>query len=85
MANFETFKLSELRLDEDNYRTGHVDGQRGAIHAIIADQKQKLVNLAKDILAQGGISPGEPIWVVRGAAFGSYIVVEGNRRVTALK
>ena len=35
MASFETFKLSELRLDEDNYHTGHVDGQRGAIHAII--------------------------------------------------
>lgn len=85
MATFETFKLSELRLDEDNYRTGHVDGQRGAIQAIINNQKQKLVNLAKDILAQGGISPGEPIWVVRGEAFGSYIVVEGNRRVTALK
>lgn len=85
MASFETFKLSELRLDEDNYRTGHVDGQRGAIHAIINNQKQKLVNLAKDILTQGGVSPGEPIWVVRGEAFGSYIVVEGNRRVTALK
>ncbi len=85
MASFETFKLSELRLDEDNYRTGHVDGQRGAIQAIISNQKQKLVNLAKDILSQGGISPGEPIWVVRGTGFGSYIVVEGNRRVTALK
>ena len=85
MASFETFKLSELRLDEDNYRTGHVDGQRGAIHAIINNQKQKLVNLAKDILAQGGVSPGEPIWVVRGTGFGSYIVVEGNRRVTVLK
>lgn len=85
MPSYETFKLSELRLDEDNYRTGHVDGQRGAIHAIISDQKQKLVNLAKDILTQGGISPGEPIWVVRGTAFGSYVVVEGNRRVTALK
>lgn len=85
MASFETFKLSELRLDEDNYRTGHVDGQRGAIQAIINNQKEKLVNLAKDILAQGGLSPGEPIWVVRGTAFGSYVVVEGNRRVTALK
>lgn len=85
MASFETFKLSELRLDENNYRTGHVSSQRDAIHAIIADQGPKLANLAKDILAQGGISPGEPIWVVRGEAFGSYIVVEGNRRVTALK
>jgi hypothetical protein len=81
---FETFKLSELRLDENNYRTNKVSSQREAILAIIADQKHKLVNLAKDILAEGGISPGEPIWVTRAPASG-YTVIEGNRRVTALK
>lgn len=81
---FETFKLSELRLDENNYRTNKVATQRDAILAIIADQKQKLVNLAKDILAEGGISPGEPIWVTRAQSSG-YTVIEGNRRVTALK
>jgi len=86
MTNFDTFKLSELRLDERNYRTGPVSSQREAILAIIADQKQKLVNLAKDILEMGGISPGEPLWVYRDtSASGTYIVVEGNRRVTALK
>lgn len=85
MTKFETFKLSELRLDEKNYRTGPVGGQREAIQAIIADQKQKLVNLAKDILEMGGISPGEPLWVYREASNGAYVVVEGNRRVTALK
>jgi hypothetical protein len=85
MTKFETFKLSELRLDERNYRTGPVNGQREAIQAIIADQRQKLVNLAKDILEMGGLSPGEPLWVYRDASNGSYVVVEGNRRVTALK
>jgi hypothetical protein len=79
---FETFKLSELRLDENNYRIGRVGSQREAILALIADQKQKLVNLAKDILAEEGVSPGEPIWVSR-AASGGYTVIEG--RVTALK
>ena len=85
MANFETFKLSELRLDENNYRTGPVSGQRAAIHAIIADQGQKLVNLGKDILEMGGLSPGEPLWVYREDSSGTYVVVEGNRRITALK
>jgi hypothetical protein len=85
MTKFETFKLSELRLDERNYRTGPVNGQREAILAIIADQKHKLVNLANDILEMGGISPGEPLWVYRDASNGTYVVVEGNRRVTALK
>jgi len=84
MTNFETFKLSELRLDEKNYRTGDVLSQRDAILAIINDQKSKLINLAKDILAEGGVSPGEPIWVTRADKAG-YTVIEGNRRVTALK
>jgi hypothetical protein len=85
MTTYETFKLSELRLDQDNYRTGHVDSQRGALDAIIDDQKHKLVNLAKNILAEGGLSPGEPIWVARDPKSGTYTVVEGNRRVAALK
>jgi hypothetical protein len=80
MTKFET-----LRLDEKNYRTGPVNGQREAIQAIIADQKQKLVNLAKDILEMDGLSPGEPLWVYREISTGDYVVVEGNRRVTALK
>lgn len=85
MTNFETFKLSELRLDEKNYRTGVVATQRDAILAIITDQKHKLVNLAKNILDEGGVSPGEPIWVTRAQSGGGYVVIEGNRRVTALK
>ena len=85
MAIFETFKLSELRLDEENFRTGSTGSQRDAIHAVIADQKEKLVNLAKDILAEGGLSPGEPIWVFRDPVSNFYVSVEGNRRVTALK
>lgn len=85
MTTFETFKLSELRLDEENFRTGSTDSQRDAIQAMIADQKDKLVNLAKDILAEGGLSPGEPIWVFRDPKSKSYVSVEGNRRVTALK
>lgn len=85
MANFETFKLSELRLDERNYRTGPVGGQREAMLAIIEDQGRKLTNLAKDILQMGGTSPGEPLWVYRDPESSAYVVVEGNRRITALK
>lgn len=36
MANWETFKLSELRLDQENYRTGPQAGQREAIRTLIA-------------------------------------------------
>lgn len=85
MATWETFKLSELKLDQTNYRTGPVSTQRASILAIIEDQKTKLVNLAADIL-EVGLSPGEPIWVTRDThTSGMYIVLEGNRRITALK
>jgi hypothetical protein len=82
---WDTFKLSELRLDQKNYRTGDVGTQRDAIAEMVSDQKQKLVNLARDLM-QVGASPGEPIWVTKDThGSGQYTVLEGNRRVTALK
>lgn len=80
-----TLKLHQLRLDQENYRLGPQATQRDAIRAMIEDQGSKLVRLARDILQMGGVSPGEPVWVVPGTARGKYIVEEGNRRVTALK
>lgn len=81
----ETFKLSQLFLDQDNYRLGHVTTQRDAITHMIDDQKQKLVRLARDLM-EVGASPGETIWVTKHPKErGQYIVLEGNRRVTALK
>jgi hypothetical protein len=52
---------------------------------MINDQKKKLVNLASDLMKMGA-SPGEPVWVTKDSKNrGQYIVLEGNRRVTALK
>ena len=49
-----TFKLAELNLDLENVRIGSraepQPDQRAAIRALIEDQKQKLVNLAIDLL-----------------------------------
>ncbi|MGF1630622.1 MAG: hypothetical protein ACFCUT_14205 [Kiloniellaceae bacterium] len=85
MADWKTLKLSELTLDQKNYRTGQQASQRKAIEAVIDDQKHLLVNLAKDLLEEGP-SPGEPIWVTPDPdSPGMYVVLEGNRRVTALK
>lgn len=85
MAGWKSLKLSELILDQQNYRTGAQSTQRLAIRAIIEDQKQKLINLADDLL-EVGPSPGEPIWVTPDVdAKGMYTVLEGNRRIAALK
>lgn len=80
------FKLAELNLDLQNIRTGNQDDQRAALRALIADQGQKLVNLAIDILKMGKLSPGEPLWVTADTDNkGKQIVLEGNRRVASLK
>lgn len=85
MPAWQDFKLSELKLDELNYRTGPQESQRDAILAIIADQEEKLTNLARDLLDMGP-SPGEPIWVTADPEEpGRHVVLEGNRRVAALK
>jgi hypothetical protein len=84
-THWETFKLSELRLDQKNFRLGEQGSQREAILEMIDDQKQKLVRLARDLM-EVGPSPGEPVWVTKdGKNRGQYIILEGNRRVTALK
>lgn len=77
--------LSQLNLDQENYRLGETANQRATIRALIEDQGKKLVNHAQD-LVKLGLSPGEFIWVtpdIKNA--GMFVVLEGNRRVASLK
>jgi hypothetical protein len=78
-------RVTDILLDTGNYRTGKQDDQREALKALIEEQKNKLVNLAKDII-ENGLSPLETVMVyaVPGEK-NRYIVVEGNRRVAAIK
>jgi hypothetical protein len=74
-------RVTDLQLDTTNYRTGKQNDQRDAIRALIEEQRNKLVNLAKDII-ENGLSPLETILVVAVPDERSrYTVVEGNRRV----
>jgi hypothetical protein len=78
-------RVTDLQLDTGNYRTGKQDDQRDAIRALIEEQKNKLIHLAQDII-ESGLSPLETVMVT--AVPGEknrYIVVEGNRRVAAIK
>lgn len=54
--------ISSLILDTENYRLGVQVGQSGTVKAMIAEQGEKLVNLAKDIV-ENGLSPIELIAV----------------------
>lgn len=46
-------RVTDLQFDTTNYRTGKQNDQRDAIRALIEEQKNKLVNLAKDIMENG--------------------------------
>lgn len=78
-------RVTDLLLDTGNYRTGKQNDQREAIRALIEEQKNKLIHLAQDIISNG-LSPLERIMVspVAGEK-GRYVVIEGNRRVAAIK
>lgn len=77
--------LVDLQLDTQNYRFERVNSQREAIVRMIDDQGDKLANLAEDICLRG-LNPSDTIIVCQHSeSIDGYIVLEGNRRITALK
>jgi len=76
--------LSVIRLYLDNPRLSKSDSEIEALYKIVADQQKKLVMLAKDI-AKHKLSELDVIAVFPDEEEGFYRVVEGNRRISALK
>lgn len=85
MASLEA-NLDELDLDLNNPRFDGLSNQRDALEKIVRSQGAKLVNLAEDIVAEG-MSPAHRMLVMRapGKGAASYIVMDGNRRLAALR
>lgn len=77
-------KIDDLRLDHDNPRIPVADSQRVALQRILDDQGPKLANLAESIVAEG-LSPMDRLLVMKDAGAKTYVVLEGNRRLAALK
>jgi hypothetical protein len=75
--------VGQLLLDTQNPRHEPVSSQREAIQSLIAAERQKLVVLANDII-ENGISPIDLLLVVPKGK-GRYTVVEGNRRLAAIR
>ncbi len=78
----ERLRLQQLLVNPENPRHDPVTQQPEAIAALIANQGQKLVVLAKDILDHG-MNPLDRLAVTKVGP--KYIALEGNRRVLALK
>lgn len=78
-------KIGSLLLDQTNPRIDPVASQRDALQQVLDDQEEKLANLAEDI-ADIGLSPTDNFLVMRSEnAHDKFIVLEGNRRLAALK
>jgi hypothetical protein len=79
----DDIELSKLKLDLKNPRVAtDPDNQREAIEALAAEQKGKLLALARHI-AHNGLSPAQRFIVIPDED--NYIVLDANRRLVALK
>ena len=84
MAEILEIRPADLLIDEVNPRLAEPNvGQREAQRALAHDLQRKVQMLARDI-AEYGLNPLEPP-VVTPSGDGRYIVIEGNRRLGALK
>jgi len=82
-TRYHDLELADLRLDGVNPRHPPEEGQRETIAALLREGGTKLAELTRDI-AEHGLSPMEPL-VVTPLDKNSYVTLEGNRRVAALK
>ncbi len=81
----QDLSLSSLELNTQNPRFEIAGDQREAIKTMLNEQSDKIINLAEDII-KFGLNPSESTIVSPNEkAKGLYVVLEGNRRITALK
>lgn len=81
----KSISVQDLLVNPENYRYVSVESQKEAINLIVSDQKEKLLNLAQHIL-ENGLNPNDLVQVSPYEHEKTkYIVLEGNRRVVALK
>ena len=87
MPDTLTVPLAQLKLDAENPRLeSFPKSQRDALRSMLTLQSEKLLSLAEDIVEYAGLNPAERIIVTADSTeVGQYVVLEGNRRVAALR
>ena len=85
MHSLKKIPVANLTVNIENPRYEMVGNQPEAINLMVKEQKKKIINLAEDIV-QYGLNPSElPIVAPHEREKGHFNVLEGNRRVVALK
>lgn len=80
-------KIDDLLLDSENRRLAGEDlaDQQEILDALFEDSHTKLSGLIEDIVSKRGIHPGKRCIVTQAEDSDKYVVLEGNRRLAALK
>ena len=76
--------IDELLLDLDNPRLGSTSSQSEALASIVRLNPGHFRNLMASI-RDDGLDPGDSLYVVRSEDGQDFVVLEGNRRLSALK
>lgn len=83
MVEYLELSIDELLLDEDNPRLGSVNSQSAALEAIVHLNEAHFRNLMLSI-KNNGLDPGDSLYVIEEDGGEDFIVLEGNRRLSAL-
>lgn len=84
MVDYLELTIDELLLDEENPRLGSVNSQSEALDALLRLNQSHFRNLMLSI-KRNGLDPGDSLYVIEGDDPEDFIVLDGNRRVSALK
>ncbi|MBU8933265.1 MAG: ParB/Srx family N-terminal domain-containing protein [candidate division Zixibacteria bacterium] len=77
-------EIVDLLLDAENPRFPKQQGQRVALQKMVDEQGPRLAKLAEHI-GSNGLNPTEVPIVIRKGSGDEFIVLEGNRRIAAIK
>ena len=83
-AQKKSIKIENLLLNLENPRFDHVKDQKEALDVMLMSMTEKIKKLAQDIV-ENGIDPGKLLRVSSAKQQNKYIVLDGNRRLTAIK
>jgi hypothetical protein len=84
MVDYVELSVDEMLLDQDNPRLGSASSQSEALQRLIElnpSHFRKMMQSIKD----NGLDPGDSLYVMAGETEEDFIVLEGNRRLSALK
>lgn len=84
MVEYLELTIDELLLDEENPRLGAVGSQSEALDTLIRLSQSHFRNMMLSI-KKNGLDPGDNLYIIEGEEEGDYVVLDGNRRLAALK